>query len=140
MKDDSWAPSNRRDQQDQIDEREHDQGDDQQRRDQPIDAEALETVGQRREQIGDRQAGDEGQQYFAQQPQQPGRTRQARTNQNNIWRWTRMRSSAAFRGVDAMARAAHGLAAVGIHVAHPFGHIGGDRQQRQRRDQAHQYA
>ena len=64
------AAEDRRHQQDQEDDRHHHQRDDQQRGGQPVDAEAFEPVGDRREQIGDGRAGDERQQDLAQQPQQ----------------------------------------------------------------------
>ncbi len=55
-------------QEDHQDNRQNDHRDDQQRRDHPINAGALKPVGQRRQQIGNEQAGDERQQDFRQQP------------------------------------------------------------------------
>jgi hypothetical protein len=59
----------RHDQQQHIDKGNYDHRDDDQRRHQPVDAELLQPVGDRRQEIGDRRAGDERQQDLAQQPQ-----------------------------------------------------------------------
>ncbi len=63
------AAEDRRHEQDEIDQEQHDQRYDEQRGSESVDAEAFETIGERREQIGDRKACDERQQDLAEQPQ-----------------------------------------------------------------------
>ena len=58
----------RHEQQDEQHERQNDGADDHQRGDEPVDPHALQPVGERIEQIGERHAGDERQQNFAQDP------------------------------------------------------------------------
>ena len=63
------SAEDRRDQQDEIDQQQHDECYDEQRGSEPIDAEALKTIGERREQVGDRKARDERQKDLTEQPQ-----------------------------------------------------------------------
>ena len=110
----------------------HDDHDDQ-RRDAAADAQPLQPVGERIEQIGERHAGDERQQDVA---------AAARARATNT-------ASAATQNVNCRSRAIMTRHAAGpgaspstagfrrIHVTHPFGEIEADRKQGQDRDQRH---
>ena len=88
---------------------------------------ALETIGERREQIGDRKACDERQQDLAEQPQGQHDHDERAQPENDLaldgisatWWQT--------RGADAMLRAGSWFGDGGIHVAHPLSHVGSHR-------------
>ena len=74
---------NRDDQHDQEEERDHEQADHQERRDEPVQADALQPLDQRIEQIGERHPGDEGQQDLAQEPENDDENEQRAATQNS---------------------------------------------------------
>ena len=65
---DELIAENGRDHDAQQHQREHEHADDDERGEQPVDAELLDVVRERVEQVRDRHSGDEGQQDIAEQP------------------------------------------------------------------------
>ena len=93
------------------------------------DAEPLQPVDQRIEQIGERHADDERQQHVAEQPEQRDENDQRAEPEDELPLERQRRS----RGLRGFRHLAHSLTAASVRadMADPFGDIEGDRQQRQ---------
>jgi hypothetical protein len=105
-------------------EAEHERADDDQRGDQPADAEALQPVRDRIEQIGKRHAGDERQQNLVQDPQRGHADKKRQHPERHL---ARERHLVPVARQDVSPGAPCITVSRGAHVAHPFAQIHRDR-------------
>ena len=122
MKASSWCEQERHDQHQRQDEDEDEEDEDQERRPEPPEAEPLEAVGERVEEIGEREPGHEGQEDVAKDVERERRRRRAR----------RARTRPASGSPSPTVRRASGR-----HVAQPSGEIGSRRGDGQGGDHPH---